>query len=354
MTGVATVSSFVRSANPAEDIRFGIIPEEVISNITADPALSRSPALETRLGKTTIQLVSRFFTNEGAGLLARGECIWEEVQRHLDAGTLNGDNSQKYVQEAKKILDNLINRLKKLETSLRDTNHEKESTSVGVLIHRVRNRHAAFQGYLEIFVELLTNNPEDLSEARSRFTWERLIDPLPINEKNFLKLIFGAHHALPYSTFRDASEKIFGSAILGTGAASLPESVSLKVEIDSDWAGQYPRHLKTVAELLDQLIPNAVQALVTERPGSVRVNIYPDGEELVISVTDNGRGIDPQIAHRLGALGVSTKSPSGDRGHGLYLIRRIAGHEGGSFGWNSILGGGTTMKVRLPLGSITT
>ncbi|AEN74050.1 integral membrane sensor signal transduction histidine kinase [Rhodothermus marinus SG0.5JP17-172] len=102
------------------------------------------------------------------------------------------------------------------------------------------------------------------------------------------------------------------------------------------------------------LIKNALQALVPERPGRVRVTtrleVDGDGRRWAYStVEDNGRGIPEALRPKIFEPNFSTKT--GGSGLGLAIVRQCVLDLQGAIGFESEEGVGTTFWLRLPLAS---
>jgi signal transduction histidine kinase len=107
-----------------------------------------------------------------------------------------------------------------------------------------------------------------------------------------------------------------------------------------------------LAQLLTNILNNA--ARYTPRGGHIRLGLRRDGAEAVISVRDNGIGIDPAALpgiFEMFAQADSTRSRfPGGLGVGLALARRLAGLHGGSVHAASEgTGRGSEFVVRLPI-----
>ncbi|HLN97194.1 MAG TPA: ATP-binding protein, partial [Pyrinomonadaceae bacterium] len=98
------------------------------------------------------------------------------------------------------------------------------------------------------------------------------------------------------------------------------------------------------------LIINAIEA--TQDNGSVNVRIFrsaesaDEAEEVVIEVSDKGRGISEEDLPRIFSPFFTTTV--GGTGLGLPAVRRIVRAHGGRVEVQSELGSGSTFSVRLP------
>jgi CheY-like chemotaxis protein/anti-sigma regulatory factor (Ser/Thr protein kinase) len=110
---------------------------------------------------------------------------------------------------------------------------------------------------------------------------------------------------------------------------------------------------RDLQQLVLNLCLNARDAC-EERDGAllevaVRATTTPDGPVIEVAVSDNGRGIDPAIASRLGEPFLTTKPPGKGTGLGLATVYAIVRDAGGRIAPAARTGGGTTFTVRLPL-----
>jgi cell cycle sensor histidine kinase DivJ len=111
---------------------------------------------------------------------------------------------------------------------------------------------------------------------------------------------------------------------------------------------------RAVTQILINLLSNGVK--FTPRGGTVRVAAMLVGGEVEISVADTGVGIDAGDLKRLGQPfeqvdSEYTRTKEGT-GLGLALVRALAHLHGGTMTIDSMLGEGTTVRIRLPQAGI--
>jgi PAS domain S-box-containing protein len=102
---------------------------------------------------------------------------------------------------------------------------------------------------------------------------------------------------------------------------------------------------------LEQVFVNLISnaAKYTEPHGHIQVTCRREGTNILVSVKDNGIGIDPTALPALFQL-FSQVRPSNGLGIGLWLVREIAELHGGSVEATSEgVGKGSEFRVRLPL-----
>jgi signal transduction histidine kinase len=102
---------------------------------------------------------------------------------------------------------------------------------------------------------------------------------------------------------------------------------------------------------LANLVSNAVRH--TPHGGSVRVvaRAAADGGVVELSVVDDGEGIPPELLPRVLERFVKGEGSPGS-GLGLAIVRDIVDAHGGTVEVASVLGGGTTVTLRLPVAGV--
>lgn len=95
------------------------------------------------------------------------------------------------------------------------------------------------------------------------------------------------------------------------------------------------------------LILNAIQAIPPQQTGRIDLTTQNQDDAVIITVSDNGVGIDAADASRVFVPNFTTKSSG--TGLGLAISRGIVESFGGSIYFQSQPGAGTTFFVRLPL-----
>jgi cell cycle sensor histidine kinase DivJ len=111
---------------------------------------------------------------------------------------------------------------------------------------------------------------------------------------------------------------------------------------------------RAIKQILVNLLSNGVK--FTPRGGDVRVLAGLDSRGIEIAVSDSGVGISRQDLERLGqpfeqVEGEHVRSKEGT-GLGLALVKALASMHGGEAFIESVLGEGTTVRVRLPYAAV--
>jgi two-component system NtrC family sensor kinase len=95
------------------------------------------------------------------------------------------------------------------------------------------------------------------------------------------------------------------------------------------------------------LVVNAAQAV--EAGGHVLVATRADGDHVIVSVGDDGCGIEPELIDRIFDPFFTTKPIGEGTGLGLGIAHQIVRSHGGEIQVESTPGSGTVFRVRLPI-----
>src|SRR5262249_9166238 len=127
------------------------------------------------------------------------------------------------------------------------------------------------------------------------------------------------------------------------------------IEIQVDHSSDAPR-LTCLASQISQVVLNllinsgqASEATGREQGGLIRFQTAPKDGELVITVADNGCGIEPESLPQLFDPFFTTKSVGEGTGLGLSISHGIVSGHGGRIEVESPAGGGTCFRGGLPI-----
>ena len=98
--------------------------------------------------------------------------------------------------------------------------------------------------------------------------------------------------------------------------------------------------------VITNLIKNAIQALKGVDNPNILIDVYPEDDNVVITVVDNGCGISEDYKEKVFEPKFTTKSSG--MGLGLPMIKKIVETYGGTINFSSVEGKGTTFKVIFP------
>jgi signal transduction histidine kinase len=128
------------------------------------------------------------------------------------------------------------------------------------------------------------------------------------------------------------------------GRRALAEAQGVRLDADTSRAGVATVDPEQLAQALDNLVRNALDA--TPPGGSIAVTAETRPEGHVVTVTDTGRGIAAEHLPRVFDLYFTTK-PDGT-GVGLAVVHQIVTSHGGTVDIASEVGRGTRVTIALP------
>lgn len=142
-------------------------------------------------------------------------------------------------------------------------------------------------------------------------------------------------------SLRDVSERV---ALWARGTTSPEVCVELLHDDEDVTAiGQ----VRLVEQILINLVENAVHAVQGLSSPRVRIHTYARGDEAIVSVRDNGRGIPQRIQDHLFEPFVTTRRGQGGTGLGLSLCREYARQMGADLSLATARGRGSCFRLRL-------
>lgn len=132
---------------------------------------------------------------------------------------------------------------------------------------------------------------------------------------------------------------------------SLHASAGAPIDFSAEPCPELNADRDQVVQIVTNLVQNAQQALAGRDDGKVIVRLGREHDKLVLSVSDNGPGIAPEMRGRLFEPYATTKAEG--TGLGLAIVERIVVEHGGEITVGDAPGGGATFVVKLPLSGPT-
>lgn len=124
--------------------------------------------------------------------------------------------------------------------------------------------------------------------------------------------------------------------------AKAPFTIVEKLEVEEV---MYPVH--GLRSVLHNLLSNAIKYRSTERPAYITITTYRENEAVILTVEDNGLGIEEHHLPRLFSMFKRFHSHVDGTGIGLYIIKRIVENRGGKIEYIGKGNQGSIFKVSL-------
>jgi len=237
----------------------------------------------------------------------------------------------------------------------------EKMASLGNLVagvaHEVNNPIGAINSAADACKRCVTILSDFVERGDSSETEPRVEKALGILDEN-TKLIGTAGHRVAeivrsLRNFSRLDEAEFQEADIHEGLDSTLTLVNHKlkrrVEVVRHY-GDIPRincYPNQLNQVFMNVLVNAAQAI--EGKGTITITTRAEGNEVVVSVADDGKGIAPDHVVHLFDPGFTTKGAGVGTGLGLSISYNIVEKHGGSIGVESEVGKGSTFTVRLPI-----
>ena len=209
--------------------------------------------------------------------------------------------------------------------------------------HELRTPLAAVRAYAELFERGADKRPADLARAMSGIARESERMSVLVND---LLVLARFDDKQPLRLAPARLDEIAGDAVEAARAVDPDRQITLEsqpVEMQAD--------ANALRQVLDNLLANVRAHTPARAPARVQVARHRD--QAVVEVTDAGPGLTPdqqtQVFERFFRADPSRSRQYGGAGLGLSIAAAIVHAHAGTIAANSARGGGTTIRVTLPL-----
>jgi len=205
------------------------------------------------------------------------------------------------------------------------------------LAHEIRNPLAGIAGVIEIVGRDLPPN----SPARSVIK-DAKEEALQIN-RILTELLDTARPKAPQFRVSDVCSTAEHAVMFAR-----QQAITKRIMIELDVTGSIPpvdHDPNQINQVLLNLLLNAIQSM--DKPGTIRVLLETDEDDVLITVADEGKGIPPEHLPNIFRPFFTTKGHG--TGLGLSLARRTVESHGGHIDVTSEVGKGSRFQIRLPI-----
>jgi len=188
------------------------------------------------------------------------------------------------------------------------------------------------------------------SQAGEKFP--RLLSEVAHNSERIRRIVQNLKHMARQDT-GELTEKVDIQQILETTVMILHNQVQKFTDACTLEVADHLPPIAGSSQQLEQvfinLLFNALQSLPDRSRGvHIGAGFDADNAEVWVSVRDQGRGIAERDLGRLTEPFFTTRTEEGGTGLGLSISRSIIERHGGSLGFESVPGSGTTVTIRIP------
>lgn len=260
-------------------------------------------------------------------------------KQFLQIGLNKKDNSIKYDKndEIGLLISAYNNMLVKLQQSAdKLAQSEREGAwkeMARQVAHEIKNPLTPMKLSIQHVQRLMETDPKEAAAHMRKITTVLLEE---IDALSRIATEFSNFSQLPAPRFETIEMVGFIHSVLPLYAAH----ASIKIEFNSAADKAYVRADKDqVLRVLNNLVNNAVQALYDNEEGHILLALSIEEDKVMVSVADNGVGIDESLKPKIFQPNFSTKSYG--TGLGLAMCKRIIEQHGGEIWFDSKPGEGT-------------
>jgi two-component system, NtrC family, sensor kinase len=130
------------------------------------------------------------------------------------------------------------------------------------------------------------------------------------------------------------------------------QAIFHNIEVKTELNAELPQIMGDPGQLqqvLTNLLLNAADAMQGQGKITVTSRPNPSHDGIILTLTDTGPGIPPDIQDKIFEPFFTTKAPGKGTGLGLSIVYGVIQRHGGAIELDSAPGGGTTFTIRLPL-----
>ncbi|MCX7706025.1 MAG: response regulator [bacterium] len=240
----------------------------------------------------------------------------------------------------------ILNQLRKLNTDLEDRIHELEKFAVvgklsAEMLHEINNPLTVILGYVQILLHEITNKNQASAEEIQRY--------LTVVESEVKRCQTIARSFLDVSKKSYKHTPININTILENMVYFFKENPMAKnIEFSFNFAADIslifgsPEQLQQV---FINLFMNAIEAI--DSRGKISIETKNQPGKVVVRISDNGRGIPPEILGKIFKPFFTTKSEK-STGIGLTISKKIIEAHKGEISVESTQGKGTAFTISFP------
>jgi signal transduction histidine kinase len=127
--------------------------------------------------------------------------------------------------------------------------------------------------------------------------------------------------------------------------AYIEEARNINWEINVDTSETYSSDKTRLTIIINNLIANAIRYSMNNKKATVKINVFSEGNDIVLTIEDNGIGIESKNLSKIFNMFYRASENTPGSGLGLYIVKETVETLGGSIEVSSIYGKGTKFSV---------
>ncbi len=209
------------------------------------------------------------------------------------------------------------------------------------IAHEIKNPLTPMKLSVQHLQRSWKDNRENFDKYLDKFT-RTLIEQ--IDNLSFIASEFSNFAKMPKASSTNINlVKVVRSAL---SLFSNTENLDIKFKPERDVVQVYADQ-EQLSRVFINLIKNAIQAVPENRKGKIEIRLKLNGDYVVVSIKDNGKGMSEEIQSKLFTPSFTTKSSG--MGLGLSITKNIIESFQGNITFNTEVDTGTTFFVELPV-----
>lgn len=235
-----------------------------------------------------------------------------------------------------------IENIRLQQEALRNERMAAIGLTITNLAHNIRNMITLNQNA----VQLMGLHLRNIEDEGIKKNWRRIQDSFSrINHLSADMLEYASKHQMKLEPINIDKAILSNRDFFEQSLAHKGIELILDLNSGND---KWMMDAKQLQRALLNLVVNAIHAVEDRGKGQITISSnMEDQQRLIVSVSDNGQGIDPQKKDKIFELFYTTKGTSGS-GLGLPMVQKFVEQMGGTLDVVSEVGRGSTFKMIFP------
>jgi signal transduction histidine kinase len=327
----------LKSMGTSEERSFGTQgPNEILGEMSLIEDKPRSATVRTMQDSVLLKLTKDQFNK----LIVENPHWYEKIANTLSSRLRESNLREVRTLEMKnRELERAYRELKQAQDDL--IKQEKLAAIGNVssrVVHDIKNLLTSIQGFAEI---IRTKTPQSKRFADAIVEQVKLMAEMIQEVLDFAR---GEENVLDIQAYRvepflETLVELFESSLRGK---------DIEIQTNLKYKGTAYFDEMALKRILHNLVNNAKDAIPRFKDGLIEISTEWDGDYWIIHVSDNGKGIPPEILDRIFDPFV-TQGKSHGTGLGLSITKKLIEAHRGKISIESEPGEGTTFTIRLPI-----